>query len=117
MPDQEEYEDHGAEEYEEGEGMDEDTFTLSRIFTRKGKKNKKKHSKMVDYKAQIIDDMLHDGSWRVTKVAGEHNHALYVRLSHFMPSHREVSQSLKRHLVAHDIAGLRPSKSIRLLEV
>ncbi|KAK4363136.1 hypothetical protein RND71_018377 [Anisodus tanguticus] len=60
---------------------------------------------------------MHDGSWRVTKIIGENNHALDAALSHFMPSHREVSKSLKRHLVAHDIAGLRPSKSIRLLKV
>ncbi|KAK4349501.1 hypothetical protein RND71_032256 [Anisodus tanguticus] len=145
MPDQDEYEDHVTDEDEDGEGMDEETFTYQEFLqgpieemtfiskdsmfafyrehsrlkgfgvVRKGKQ--KKQSKRVDCKVQINVVLLHDGSWRVTKVVGEHNHVLDATLSLFIPSHRKVSNSLKRHLVAHDIAGLRPSKSIRLLEV
>ncbi|XP_059306177.1 protein FAR-RED IMPAIRED RESPONSE 1-like [Lycium ferocissimum] len=84
--------------------------------SRKGKQ--KKSSKRIECKARVNAVMMVDGSsWRVTRVESEHNHVLDARLSRFMPSHREMSRSLKRQLVAHDIAGLRPSKSIRLLEV
>ncbi|XP_060182171.1 protein FAR1-RELATED SEQUENCE 8-like [Lycium barbarum] len=84
----------------------------------KGRKsNKKRQSKRVDYKATVNAILMHNGSWSVSKVNRVHNHRFYYGLSRFMPSHRDVSKSLKRHLVAHDIAGLRPSKSIRLLEV
>ncbi|PHT67680.1 hypothetical protein T459_27167 [Capsicum annuum] len=57
------------------------------------------------------------GPVEVTKVILEYNHELEPALSYFLPCHRELSRTVKRSLVAHDIAGLRPSKSIRLLEV
>ncbi|KAM3382721.1 hypothetical protein P3S68_008296 [Capsicum galapagoense] len=64
--------------------------------------------------------VMHDDSYTDEQyMAGpieEHNHELQPELSHFLPCHRELSRTLKRSLVAHDIAGLRPSKSIRLLE-
>ncbi|KAF3621129.1 hypothetical protein FXO37_32966 [Capsicum annuum] len=47
----------------------------------------------------------------------EHNHELEPALLHFKPCHRKLSRTLKRSLTARDITGLRPSKSIRLLEV
>ncbi|XP_059310329.1 protein FAR1-RELATED SEQUENCE 8-like [Lycium ferocissimum] len=84
---------------------------------KRGKVKRYKQSKKIKCKAQINDILLHDGSWRVNKLVGDHNHPLDPKLSRFMPSHRDVSNSLKRHLVAHDIVGIRPSKSIRLLEV
>ncbi|XP_060216966.1 protein FAR-RED IMPAIRED RESPONSE 1-like [Lycium barbarum] len=84
--------------------------------SRKGKQ--KKSSKRIECKARVNVVMMVDGSsWRVTRVESEYNHVLDARLSRFMPSHKEMRRSLKRQLVAHDIAGLRPSKSIRLLEV
>ncbi|KAK4340025.1 hypothetical protein RND71_041487 [Anisodus tanguticus] len=135
MPDQDEYVDHVTDEDEDGERMNEETFTHEQFLQgpiegmtiiinyvvfacdKKRKGNQKKKSKRIDCKAQINVVLMDDGSWRVTKVVGEHNHALDTALSRFIPSHRKVSKSLKRQLVAHDIAGLRPSKSIRLLEV
>ncbi|KAF3630455.1 hypothetical protein FXO38_27139 [Capsicum annuum] len=57
------------------------------------------------------------GSVKVIKVILEHNHELEPAMSHFCPSHRELSKIVKRSLVAHDITSLRPSKSIRILEV
>ncbi|KAM3205141.1 hypothetical protein P3L10_028551 [Capsicum annuum] len=60
---------------------------------------------------------MNDGSCIVTTAILEHNHKLDPTLSHFLPCHRELSRTLKRSLVTHDIAGLRPSKSIRLLEI
>ncbi|XP_060202792.1 protein FAR1-RELATED SEQUENCE 5-like [Lycium barbarum] len=84
--------------------------------SRKGQQ--KKSSKRIECKARVNAVVMVDGSsWRVTRVESEYNHVLDARLSRFMPSHREMSRSLKRQLVAHDIACLRPSKSIRLLEV
>ncbi|KAF3628622.1 hypothetical protein FXO38_28138 [Capsicum annuum] len=47
----------------------------------------------------------------------EHNHELDPALSPFLPCYRELSRTLKRILVAYNIAGLRPSKSISILEV
>ncbi|XP_059310744.1 protein FAR1-RELATED SEQUENCE 6-like [Lycium ferocissimum] len=95
------------------EGM---TFGSKDSMSRKEKQ--KKSSKRIECKARVNAIMMVDGSsWRVTRVESEHNHVLDARLSRFMPSHREMSRRLKRQLVAHDIAGLRPSKSIRVLEV
>ncbi|KAM3397793.1 hypothetical protein P3S68_001306 [Capsicum galapagoense] len=74
-------------------------------------------SKWVDCKARVNFHVLNDGSCVVTRVILEHNHELEPALPRFLPCHRELSRTLKRSLVAHDIAGLRPSKSIRLLEV
>ncbi|KAF3665241.1 hypothetical protein FXO38_05186 [Capsicum annuum] len=74
-------------------------------------------SKRVHYKAWVNYQVMNDGSYIVTKVILEHNHEFEPALSHFFPSHRELSKTVKRSLVAHDITGLRPSKSIRLLEV
>ncbi|KAG8647510.1 hypothetical protein MANES_09G081652v8 [Manihot esculenta] len=47
----------------------------------------------------------------------EHNHELDPHMSRFMHAHKSVSSIIKRRLKAHDIAGIRPSKSVRLLEV
>ncbi|KAF3659350.1 hypothetical protein FXO37_14022 [Capsicum annuum] len=74
-------------------------------------------SKRVDCKTRVNYQVMNGGSCIVTKVILEHNHELEPALSHFLPFHRELSRMVKRSLVAHDIAGLRPSKSIRLLEV
>lgn len=38
-------------------------------------------------------------------------------MSRFMKAYKSLSPVIKRRLEAHDIAGIRPSKSIRLLEV
>ncbi|PHT60814.1 hypothetical protein T459_25044 [Capsicum annuum] len=74
-------------------------------------------SKRVDCKTRVNYQVMNGGSCIVTKVILEHNHELEPALSHFLPFHRELSRMVKRSLVAHDIAGLRPSKRIRLLEV
>ncbi|KAF2310393.1 hypothetical protein GH714_009029 [Hevea brasiliensis] len=38
-------------------------------------------------------------------------------MSRFMRVHRSIPSAIKRRLEAHDIVGIRPSKSVRLLEV
>ncbi|KAM3356277.1 protein FAR1-RELATED SEQUENCE 5-like [Capsicum galapagoense] len=64
---------------------------------------------------------MHDDSYTELQYTAdpveEHNHELEPALSRFLPCHRELSRTVKKSLVAHNIAGLRPSKSIRLLEV
>ncbi|KAF3674456.1 hypothetical protein FXO37_06391 [Capsicum annuum] len=67
-------------------------------------------------KVAMHDDSDADEQYTTGSIE-EHNNELEPGLSRFMPCHRELSRTLKRSLVAHDIAGLRPSKSIRLLEV
>ncbi|PHT76257.1 hypothetical protein T459_19779 [Capsicum annuum] len=74
-------------------------------------------SKRVDCKARVNYHVMNDGSFIVAKVILEHNHELEPALLHFKPCHRKLSRTLKRSLTAHDITGLKPSKSIRLLEV
>ncbi|PHT32393.1 hypothetical protein CQW23_28730 [Capsicum baccatum] len=69
----------------------------------------------MDCKARVNCHLMTDGSCAVTTVILEHNHELDPTLSRFL--HRKLSRTLKRSLVAHDIACLRPSKSIRFLEV
>ncbi|KAF3626031.1 hypothetical protein FXO38_29489 [Capsicum annuum] len=77
----------------------------------------KNQSKRVYCKARVNYQVMNDSSCVATKVILEHNHELKPALSHFFPCHRELSRTVKRSLVAYDIAGLRSSKSIRLLEV
>ncbi|KAH0669967.1 hypothetical protein KY285_024117 [Solanum tuberosum] len=77
----------------------------------------KNYSKRVDCKCKVNCVVLPDGSCRVTTVTTEHNHELQPSLTRFFGCHRKISKALKRNLEAHDIAGIRPAKSIRLLEV
>ncbi|KAF3671742.1 hypothetical protein FXO38_06455 [Capsicum annuum] len=60
-------------------------------------------NKRVDFKARENCQVMNDGSCIVTKVILENNHELEPALSHFMPSHRELSRIVKKSLVAHDI--------------
>ncbi|KAK4361307.1 hypothetical protein RND71_020259 [Anisodus tanguticus] len=90
---------------------------LMKNFYKGRKSTKRRQSKEIDCKAKINALLLHNNSWSFYSDSRENNHDLDARLSRFMTSHREMSRYLKSHLVAHDIAGLRPSKSIRLLEV
>ncbi|KAH0688883.1 hypothetical protein KY289_016241 [Solanum tuberosum] len=74
-------------------------------------------SKRVDCKCRLNCVVLANGSCRVRSVTSEHNHDLQPSLSRFFSCHGKISKALKRILEAHDIAGIRPAKSIRLLEV
>ncbi|WMV55314.1 hypothetical protein MTR67_048699 [Solanum verrucosum] len=74
----------------------------------------KNYSKRVDCKCKVNCVVLPDGSCRVTTIMTEHNHELQPSLARFFGCHRKISKALKRNL---DIAGIRPAKSIRLLEV
>ncbi|KAF2292407.1 hypothetical protein GH714_022030 [Hevea brasiliensis] len=46
-----------------------------------------------------------------------HNHDLEPSMCWFMRGHRKLTPNMKRVLEANDICGIRPSKSIRMLEV
>ncbi|WMV18252.1 hypothetical protein MTR67_011637 [Solanum verrucosum] len=81
------------------------------------KSTAKNSSKKVDCKCRLNCVVLADGSCRVTSVTSEHNHDLQPSLSCFFSCHGKISKALKRSLEAHDIAGIRPAKRIRLLEV
>ncbi|KAM3357699.1 hypothetical protein P3S68_020630 [Capsicum galapagoense] len=82
---------YGEDNFEEEEGpMHDDSYTEEQ------------------YTADLVE---------VTKIILEHNHELEPALSYFFPCHKKLRRTVKRSLVAHDITGLRPSKSIRLLEV
>ncbi|XP_075082249.1 protein FAR1-RELATED SEQUENCE 5-like [Nicotiana tabacum] len=67
--------------------------------------------------ARINGILEENGSWRVSKVVKKHNHQLEPALSRLMAGHISLSKSLKRALIAKDIAGLRPSKNIGATEV
>ncbi|KAG5617010.1 hypothetical protein H5410_016834 [Solanum commersonii] len=77
----------------------------------------KNYSKRVDCKYKVNCVVLPDGSCRVTTVTTEHNHELQPSLARLFGCHRKISKALKRNLEAHDIAGIRPAKSIRLLKL
>ncbi|KAL8529842.1 hypothetical protein ACS0TY_007049 [Phlomoides rotata] len=47
----------------------------------------------------------------------EHNHDLDPTMLILMPAHRKINVHMKRQLEANDIAGIMPSKNIRLGEV
>ncbi|XP_057984582.1 protein FAR1-RELATED SEQUENCE 5-like [Hevea brasiliensis] len=65
-----------------------------------------------------INAFLKDNSlWVVGRVITDHIHQLDPSMSRFMTRHKGLSNVMKRLLKANDIIGIRPSKSIRLLEV
>ncbi|XP_059295586.1 protein FAR1-RELATED SEQUENCE 5-like [Lycium ferocissimum] len=76
-----------------------------------------KHTKRIGCEARVNAAMKRDGSWMVIKVCRDHNHKLDSSLSWQMVGHRYINKSVKRMLEANDRAGLRPCKSVRLLEV
>ncbi|OIT05064.1 protein far-red impaired response 1 [Nicotiana attenuata] len=79
---------------------------------------KPKHvTKRRNCRARINGILEENGSWRFSKVVKKYSHQLEPALSRMMARHRSLSKSLKRTLVAKDIAGLRPSKNIRVAEV
>ncbi|XP_058003781.1 protein FAR-RED IMPAIRED RESPONSE 1-like [Hevea brasiliensis] len=53
----------------------------------------------------------------ISKVISSHNHELEPPMSRLMVAHRSLNMDMKRRLEANDIAGIRPAKSIWLLEV
>ncbi|PHU07498.1 hypothetical protein BC332_23987 [Capsicum chinense] len=110
-------EDHYWEDdVEEEKGpMHDDSYTEEHYTA--GPVKARNQSKRIDCIARVNCQMMNDGSCIVIKVILEHNHELEPAMSHFCPSHRELSKTVKRSLVTHDITSLRPSKSIRLLEV
>ncbi|XP_019241123.1 PREDICTED: protein FAR1-RELATED SEQUENCE 5-like, partial [Nicotiana attenuata] len=84
----------------------------------RSRKPRNKHvTKRKNCRARINGILEENGSWRVSKVVKKHNHQLEPALSRLMAGHRSLSKSLKRTLAAKDIAGLRPSKNIRVAEV
>ncbi|KAF3672874.1 hypothetical protein FXO38_05904 [Capsicum annuum] len=103
---------YGEDGVEEEEGPMHDNSYTNEQYTAA-----RNQSKRVDCKARVNYHVMNDGSFIVAKVILEHNHELEPALLHFKPCHRKLSRTLKRSLTAHDITGLKPSKSIRLLEV
>ncbi|XP_075107217.1 protein FAR-RED IMPAIRED RESPONSE 1-like [Nicotiana tabacum] len=84
----------------------------------RSRKPRNKHvTKRRNCRARINGILKENGSLRVSKVVKKHNHQLEPALSRLMAGHRSLSKSLKRALIAKDIAGLRPSKNIRVVEV
>ncbi|KAF2289534.1 hypothetical protein GH714_036994 [Hevea brasiliensis] len=76
-----------------------------------------KYTKRVNCPARISDTLLDNGLWVVGRVITNHVHQLDPSMSRFMARHRCLSNDVKRSLEANDIARIRPSKGIRLLEV
>ncbi|XP_057998536.1 protein FAR1-RELATED SEQUENCE 5-like, partial [Hevea brasiliensis] len=76
-----------------------------------------KSTKRVNCSARINASLKENGLWVVGRVVTDHIHQLDPSMSRFMTHHRGLSNVVKRSLEANDIAGIRPSKSIRLLEV
>ncbi|KAF2299290.1 hypothetical protein GH714_031345 [Hevea brasiliensis] len=76
-----------------------------------------KYTKWVNCPARINATLKDNGLWVVGRVVTNHIHQLDPSMSRFMARHKCLSNGVKRSLEANDIAGIRPSKSIRLLEV
>ncbi|KAF2306323.1 hypothetical protein GH714_016436 [Hevea brasiliensis] len=74
-------------------------------------------SKRINCPACLSAILKSNGFWQVTKLQTQHNHELDPNMSRFMRAHSSIPSAIKRRLEAHDIAGIRPSKSVRLLEV
>ncbi|KAK9109957.1 hypothetical protein Sjap_018017 [Stephania japonica] len=76
-----------------------------------------KHSKRINCPAKVRVVREGHNCWSLSKVVVEHNHELIHNLSRFMMGHRKMSMHMKRQLDVNDIAGIRPCKSIRMLQI
>ncbi|XP_058008226.1 protein FAR-RED IMPAIRED RESPONSE 1-like [Hevea brasiliensis] len=76
-----------------------------------------KSSKRINCPTKINAILRENGMWQISKVISSHNHELEPSMSRLMVAHRSLNMDMKRRLEANDIAGIRPAKSIRLLEV
>ncbi|XP_058008178.1 protein FAR-RED IMPAIRED RESPONSE 1-like [Hevea brasiliensis] len=76
-----------------------------------------KSSKRINCPTKINAIIRENGMWQISKVISSHNHELEPSMSRLMVAHRSLNMDMKRRLEANDIAGIRPAKSIRLLEV
>ncbi|XP_021673133.2 protein FAR-RED IMPAIRED RESPONSE 1-like [Hevea brasiliensis] len=76
-----------------------------------------KSSKRINCPIKINAILRENGMWQISKVISSHNHELEPSMSRLMVAHRSLNMDMKRRLEANDIAGIRPAKSIRLLEV
>ncbi|XP_057989077.1 protein FAR1-RELATED SEQUENCE 5-like [Hevea brasiliensis] len=75
-----------------------------------------KSSKRINCPAKINAILRENGMWQISKVISSHNHELEPSMSRLMVAHRSLNMDIKRRLEANDIAGVRPAKSIRLLD-
>ena len=57
------------------------------------------------------------GVWVISSIKNEHNHDLNLDISILMPAHSKLNPNVKRMLEAFDIAGIRPCKSVRMVQV
>ncbi|KAL8548964.1 hypothetical protein ACS0TY_008015 [Phlomoides rotata] len=87
------------------------------VCDKSGTSKANKSSKKIDCKAHLNAKKLDDESWIVTKMVNEHNHEIDPSFSPLMVAHRQLHIHIRRQLEANDIAGIRPCKNIRLLEV
>ena len=53
----------------------------------------------------------------ISSIKNEHNHDLNPDMSILLHAHRKLNPSVKRTLEAFDIAGIRPCKSVRMVQV
>ena len=61
--------------------------------------------------------MRRDGVWVVSSIKNEYNHDLNLDIIKLMSTHRKLNPNIKRTLIVHDITGIKPCKSVWLLEV
>jgi len=76
-----------------------------------------KFTKRINCPIRVNAILRDNGLWEVTKIISEHNHELDPSTSRFMVGHRKITPNMKRVLEANDICGIRPCKSIMMLEV
>jgi hypothetical protein len=58
-----------------------------------------------------------NGTWYLTKVVIEHNHALSPGKARLFRCHKDIDDSVKKRLVLNDKAGIRTNKNFNSLVV
>ncbi|XP_031251692.1 protein FAR1-RELATED SEQUENCE 6-like [Pistacia vera] len=76
-----------------------------------------KSLKRTNCPARLNAVLKSNGKWQVTKVQTNHNHDLDTSMCRLMAGHKNLNPEVRRNREANDIAGFRPCKSTRLLEV
>ena len=95
-----------------------ESYKYVTICCDRGRKQQfEKSTKRINCPARINAIRRDNGVWQVSKTISGHNHELQPDMSILMPAHRNLTINMKRQLEANDIAGIRPCKNVRMLEV
>lgn len=85
-------------------------------YDRGRKSYTKRKTNMISCPAHL-NIVRRERAWVISLIKNKYNHELIPNMSRLMAAHKNLSPSIKQNLIANDIVGIRPYKSVRLLKV